>query len=610
MKIKSKLLIALVSITIIPIVVISVLNFVVAKDTIEMQIKEHLSSVAEGKADWISDHLSERKGDMFILSEMPIVLKSTIEESKNIPFLEEYKEVYEYYDIFLISTEGDIFYTVEHESDYDTNLLTGPYSDTNLAKVFKEAKSLKHREVAVSNFEFYEPSNKSAAFFAVPIYADPYGKRKPLLGVVVAQISTDEINDILLERAGLGTTGETLMAQRNENGDADFFTARRFGDDEKALPIIPKERLEVPMTQALLGNNDVFSEVVDYRDIKVIAATRYIQETDWGLVAKMDEAEAFTLIKSLSSFELIVVFTMLLFAVLLGIILANHFSKPISKLSEAATEISKGNYNIVTEGEARKDEIGELAKVLNETALSLKLKEREKYDFITSASHQIRTPASGVKIALQLLKEGISKIQVAKEISDTLEDIIENNARVIAITNDLFKLLELGDNYIPSKVSGINLKEIVNQVVQSFEEDIAKKMIKVDTDIPSNLIIQGQEGPIKDVFLNLIDNAVNYSSDGGKITIRAKIKDDKAFIEVSDTGIGIPKKEQIHLFEKFFRAKNSYLKSSVGTGLGLTIVKTIVVGHGGEIRFSSEENKGTSFMLTLPAQISEQTKNK
>lgn len=600
MKIQYKLLIVLIFIIIIPIIVISILDFSVAKSTLETQIKAHLSSVAEEKADWIDSYLFERKGDMHILSEIPIVLKSSLEKSENIPFLEEYKDVYKYYDIFLISKEGDIFYSVDHEADYQTNLETGPYSDTNLAKVYEEAKLLKHKEVAISNFEYYAPSDEHSAFIAVPIFADIHGKKEDLLGVVATQISLDEINRILLERTGLGATGETLMAQRNDDGDADFFTTRRFGDDEKALPIISKERLEVPMTQALRGNEDVFSGVVDYRGTEVIAATRHLKEMDWGLVAKIDEVEAFAPIAKILNFELIVGFLTFLFAIFIGSIFARNFSRPLSKLSDAAEEISKGNYNIVVEGENQKDEIGKLSKVLNQTALALKLREKEKYDFITSASHQIRTPASGVKNTLQLLKEELSEIEGTKKINETLADIIENNARVIKITNDLFKLLELGDNYTPSNISEIKLKEMVRQIVESFEEDIAKKMIHIDIEILSDLIIQGQAGPIKDVFLNLIENAINYSSDGGKIKVMAKIKDRKVYIQINDTGIGIPKKEQIHIFEKFFRAQNAYLKSNVGTGLGLTIVKTIIEGHGGEIRFNSVENKGTSFLFTLP----------
>lgn len=600
MKIQTKLITVLVLVALIPVVTISVLEFLSAKTLLEDGIKEHLSTTAEVKADWIESYFVEKKGDLHVLSETPIVVESLGLQSREVHFLEEYQEVYGYYDIFLISSEGYIFYSVEHESDYGTNLADGPYSDTGLADVYKAAESLDYDEVAISNFEYYEPSDGFAAFFAIPVYEDAHSDRGNLLGVLATQINLDDMHDILLQRTGLGETGETLLAQRGDDGEAIFFTERRFEDDAEALPTISKDRLEVPIIQALLQNEDIFSGSIDYRGEKVLAATRYIAEVDWGLVAKIDESEAFAPVMQLMNWAWILNLIVVVFLFVIGVLIAKSFTKPITNLTRAASDISKGDYDVKIENINSKDEIGKLARVFKEMSEILAAQEREKYEFITSASHQIRTPASGVRNALQLLKDRYSKKGSDPETKELIDDLVANNARVIKITNNLFKLLELGGSYKASNTDEVKLKELINQIFESYEEEVLENMFKVDVDIPSDVVIDGEENRIKDLFINLIENAINFSSQGGKITVRAKSKAGMAYIEVIDTGIGVPKKEQIHMFEEFFRAKNAYLKSSVGSGLGLAIVKRIIEGHGGEIRFKSEEGKGTTFILTLP----------
>lgn len=291
-------------------------------------------------------------------------------------------------------------------------------------------------------------------------------------------------------------------------------------------------------------------------------------------------------------------FTFLVFAIIF-IFFILQITKPIKVLNIAMKRVDRGDYNFDLKPTS-KDEIGYLTERFSSFVKTIREQEKEKSEFITSASHQLKTPATGVSFQLHDLKKKLKEMIGSKEMIVILDDIINNNARALVITNDLFKLLELGDKYLASNQESINIKDLVVSTVDSFGEKIKTDKINVSVNIPEHLTVFVEEARFKEVLINLIDNAVKYSNKGGKISV--DVKEDKGGIkfEIKDNGIGIPTTDKINIFTKFFRASNSYLKESVGSGLGLSIVKTIIKGHGGEVKFESEEGEGTVFWFTLP----------
>lgn len=230
-----------------------------------------------------------------------------------------------------------------------------------------------------------------------------------------------------------------------------------------------------------------------------------------------------------------------------------------------------------------------------------KAKELEKLrsEFVSVTSHQLRTPLTAIKWHLELLLD--AKLPRKEKIA--LRQIFSSNERMIKLVGDLLDVsrIEEGKKFavISQKVDIASLiKEVVSdQMAAARDYEVA---IKPDTTLPKKLELLIDGDKMRQVFQNLIDNAIKYSLPGGEIIIGYQPAAGRATFYVKDNGVGVPKNQQDRVFQKFFRADNVSKLKGQGTGLGLYIVKAIVEGHGGEIWFDSEENKGTTFYFSLP----------
>ncbi len=231
--------------------------------------------------------------------------------------------------------------------------------------------------------------------------------------------------------------------------------------------------------------------------------------------------------------------------------------------------------------------------------------ERMRSDFISIASHQLRTPLSGIKWFLEILLGGDMGKLKAKQ-SAAIQEIYENNQNMIDIVNKMLNMSRIENNRVLINSKKINLSEALSKIVGELKPLIRKKGQRLElyglkeknTEIFSDKVL------LENVLNNLITNASRYTPEGGVIKVSVKKKNSGYLIfRVSDNGIGIPKKEQYKIFNKFFRASNAISFEANGTGIGLYIAKSILKIIGGDIWFESKENKGTTFSFTLPADI-------
>jgi len=212
---------------------------------------------------------------------------------------------------------------------------------------------------------FLDENRNLKVHFSGPIYLED-----KLIGVVVIESTTHSIISMVKNYSGLGETGETLLAKRDENGDALFITPLRFDADAVLTKRVSKEALELPITQALLGNDQLLTDSIDYRGEPVLAATRYVEDTDWGLVVKIDKAEAFAPVAGLRNSLILITVSASIAILFVSLYTARNITRPITDLTRTATEISGGNLSRIVEVTS-KDEIGLLAQSFNQMTKNL-----------------------------------------------------------------------------------------------------------------------------------------------------------------------------------------------------------------------------------------------
>lgn len=227
---------------------------------------------------------------------------------------------------------------------------------------------------------------------------------------------------------------------------------------------------------------------------------------------------------------------------------------------------------------------------------SIKQIESIKKDLVANVSHELRTPLTAIKGYIETLEEELSADQL--KYVDTIK---KNTERIIAIVNDLLNLMSLEDVSSKLFISEVDLRQLVEQIVPTFEQKLKTKGLKleavVEDDVPT---VKADAFRLEQVFINLIDNAIKYSDKG---TIRVSVlkeDEDTVKIIVEDEGIGIPIQHQERIFERFYTVDKSRSRKSGGTGLGLAIVKHIILLHDGHIRVESREGGGTKFIIHLP----------
>ena len=247
----------------------------------------------------------------------------------------------------------------------------------------------------------------------------------------------------------------------------------------------------------------------------------------------------------------------------------------------------------------RKDVNTEGAVLVFHDVTNLRKLEKIRQDFVANVSHELRTPISSIKGFTETLLAGALKDK--ENAVDFLKIILADSNRLASLIDDLLNLSKIESGKLEMEKKSCKLLPIIEKVIASLKAQIENEKITMHLDIPENIPnILADETRIKQVFLNLIENAVKYNRPNGEISILAQESDNFVKISITDTGIGIPSKDQPRLFERFYRVDKARSRELGGTGLGLSIVKHIVQAHDGEVSLESIEGQGSTFSFTIP----------
>ncbi|MNW49025.1 Alkaline phosphatase synthesis sensor protein PhoR [compost metagenome] len=229
--------------------------------------------------------------------------------------------------------------------------------------------------------------------------------------------------------------------------------------------------------------------------------------------------------------------------------------------------------------------------------------ERIRSEFVANVSHELKTPIAAVKgFAETLMAGGVKDEETARSF---LQIIYDEGDRLNRLIGDILELSKIESKRVPLEYAPVQLKELFDSVYEVLLPAAGKKSISMSHDVPEHLFIEADEDRLRQIFMNLLSNAISYSLEGGKVRVSAIIvgeggDEERVQFRVSDTGIGIPKKDLPRIFERFYRVDKARSRSSGGTGLGLSIVKHLVELHHGTIRVESKVGEGTTFILELP----------
>ncbi len=223
-----------------------------------------------------------------------------------------------------------------------------------------------------------------------------------------------------------------------------------------------------------------------------------------------------------------------------------------------------------------------------------------KSEFINIISHELRAPISNLGWAMELLMSG-QLGKVGKKQTEYFQVLEDNVNRMGELVKDLIMVSTIETQTIFLREKEFSLSELTKELIKEFESIARDSKIKIyfrPNSRPTMIVADPLQ--IRQVIMRLLDNAIRYTKGKGEIRIKTEPRTNKIYFEIKDSGVGIPKKDQKHIFQKFFRADNAMKYQTQGSGLGLYIAKYIIEKSGGKIGFSSQQDKGSTFWFILP----------
>jgi signal transduction histidine kinase len=656
MKIRNKLIIIFLIISLIPLTIFGSLNYFNTEQALSKEALNKLETLATLEEKNI-DNLIDQNLEKLNLVSSRLQMKAELDKYNNNIGNKTQSQQFITRIINPIKAEIKSF-----EDIHILNPVGKVVASTNNASVgtdhSHEEFFIKGRERNDVTIFFKDPQGNLRVYLTGPLILN--GTK--LVGVVSIISNLDVFLSQLQTYEGLGKTGEFNLVKRDDNGDALLINPLRF-DPEAALTLrIQKDDVQLPTIQAILKNEKTFTNTIDYRLVPVLAVTRYIEGVDWGLVAKIDKAEAFAPLDNLRNLTILTGAVVAGLVVVTSLFLGQSLSKPIRTLRDAAQNIARGNFDTKIEVNSS-DEIGQLAnqfnnmkenirntnqnlnqivyertrkleEAYNQLALvneQLKLNEKAQKEFINVAAHELRTPIVPILGLSELLYSQMGKNMPdnkeeereqqqdywqKKKRLEKLEVIIRNASRLQRLTEDILDVTKIESQALKLRLEKANLNDLISNIIKDYTRSEIVKLksnVKIrfePNDKNGGIFVNVDRGRVGQVISNLLSNALKFTEQGS-ITIAIDRKtgeennnysNNQVIVSVKDTGAGIDPEVLPRLFTKFAT------KSDTGTGLGLYISKSIIEAHGGKIwAENNNENVdskgrrgGATFYFTLP----------
>ncbi len=428
--------------------------------------------------------------------------------------------------------------------------------------------------------------------------------------LIVKRISNYEelVNSRYLNSISLNLLQEQIMLLDGYTGaNIWLFTesGALYTTEEDRVSIDPDKYQELTEDIKTVFSGSTTSREVFYKDLYTERILRVgypftVGETRYAMFVNIPMPEIEDTISKVS----VIIFISLSFSGILAVILifliTERMGYEIKVINDAARYISEGNFDkkIIIN---RKDELGQLAESFNLMADELNQQEQTKRMFISSLSHDLRSPLTNIKGYTRGMLDGT--IEEDKK-ERYLKIVLNESDRLIKMINDLLDLSKMESGALVLNKTDFDLNEMIINVLDSFEQSIIEKRIKLTIDLSHDKMkAHGDYASIQRVIFNLLDNATKFVDMDGTISIRTELKGDKYFVGISNTGRVLSPKELEAIWDRFTKLDKSRGLEKASSGLGLSIVKEIVKAHHEKIEVYSNEDIGVAFIFTVSTQI-------
>ncbi|MDX1663559.1 MAG: ATP-binding protein [Candidatus Promineifilaceae bacterium] len=274
-------------------------------------------------------------------------------------------------------------------------------------------------------------------------------------------------------------------------------------------------------------------------------------------------------------------------------LISPHLFHPLEKIASLARQISRADdLSRRLPDTGRKDELGDLTLALNQTLARLENLFRTQQRFLADVSHELRTPLTTIRGNVDLMR------RMGGADPDSLDDIQAELERMTRLVNDLLLLARADVGSLPIEQKPVELDTLLLDVYRQLS--LLSTPVTVVLQEVDQVLVLGDADRLKQLILNLADNAIKYTPDEGTVAFSLSKTGDEALLQISDSGIGIPEEDLPYIFDRFYRVDKARTRAHGGSGLGLSIAKWIVDMHGGEISVASEVGVGTTFTVRLP----------
>jgi heavy metal sensor kinase len=288
---------------------------------------------------------------------------------------------------------------------------------------------------------------------------------------------------------------------------------------------------------------------------------------------------------------------LLLLASLGGSFIINRALHPVKSVVKTAQVITADDLSLRITAQNRQDEIGALVATFNDMIARLEKSVKKIRQFSGDVSHELRTPLTIIRGEVEVL---LRKERTLDEYIGTVRSVLEESLRMEKIIDDLLFLSRVEALEKSQLNQDVRLDTVLSQVIDDRRAAVQGKSLELHVEDIPEVEIKGNEHLLERMLVNVMDNAIRYTPEGGKVSVNLKREHSAAHIEISDTGVGIPEDALPLIFDRFYVVDKSRSKETGGSGLGLSIVKWIAENHGAEVEVRSEVGKGTTFRIVFP----------